>query len=101
MTTLLQDDEGEIAAVIAQICEELLCVCVKHNDNSLSPAVFWLKIQNGYWHRFFIDTSLCYMRWQQEDTLHEHEVEDEDFPVTNIGAQYNLLGLQIVKAEMK
>ena len=101
MTTLLQDDEGPIAAVIGQICEELLCVNVKHNDNSLSPCVFWLKTQNGYWHRFFIDSSLYYMRWQQEEALDNHELDDEDFPVTNVGAQYNLPGLQIVKAEME
>ena len=101
MTTLLQDDEGEIATVIGQVCEQLLCVHLRHDDNSISPSLFWLKIQNGCWHRFFIESSLYYMRWQEEEELSEHELDDEDFPVVNIGAQYGLLGLQIVKAEMR
>jgi len=99
MTTLFQDYEGEITTIIGCTCQQLLCVYARADDNSKSPCLFWLKIQNGCWHRFFIDINLYYMRWEQEDELDESDWENEN--LVDIGIQYHLLGLQIVKAEMK
>lgn len=102
MTVLLQDFTGVIEAVAGTICERLLGVFVRHDDDRLNPGVFWLKVVDGQWHRFFIQLDLPFMRWDAEPEPYESDLDDpDDYPVVDLGAEHNLHGLQIRSAIME
>lgn len=102
MKTLFQDCEGTIPNVAGQICERLLCIQVRDDEEgTVGPGVFWLKIQNGLWHRFFIDNSHYYLSWTEYPELKLHELEDEDFPVMDVGEKFGLRNRKIFKVEMR
>jgi hypothetical protein len=100
MKTLFEDFEGSITELNGRECETLLCVQVA-NEESISPGVFWLKIRNGVWHRFFLDASFYFLRWTEHDEPDESDLEDEDYPVIDIGKRYNFENCKIAKIEMK
>jgi hypothetical protein len=100
MKTLFQDCEGIIPKIAGQICERLLCIQVRNDEEgTVSPGVFWLKSQNGSWHRFFIDKSLYYLRWTEGEDV-ENDLDDEDFPVMDVGERFGLCNRKILKVEM-
>ncbi len=101
MKTLFQDCKGTIPEIAGCSCENLLCVQVKDDEEgTVTPGVFWLKIQDGLWHRFFIDCSLYYLSWTEYEELEQHDLEDEDFPVLDVGEKFGLCDRKILKVEM-
>lgn len=101
MKILFEDFEGSITELNGRECETLLCVQVA-NEESISPGVFWLKIRDGSWHRFFLDTSFYFLRWAEYDELDNRDLEDEEnYPVIDIGKRYNFNDCKIAKIEMK
>jgi len=100
MKTLFENFEGSITELNGRECEILLCVQVA-NEESISPGVFWLKIRDDGWHRFFLDASFYFLRWTEHDELDNSDLEDEDYPVIDIGKRYNFQNCKIVKIEMK
>ena len=100
METLFQDFEGEITKLNGRECETLLCVQVA-NEESISPGVFWLKIRDDCWHRFFLDASFYFLRWTEHEKLDNSDLEDEDYPVIDIGKKYGFENCKITKIEMK
>ena len=101
MKTLFEDFEGSITELNGRECETLLCVQVA-NEETISPGVFWLKICDGGWHRFFLDASFYFLRWTEHDELDNSDLEDEEsYPVIDIGKRYNFENCKIAKIEMK
>jgi hypothetical protein len=100
MKTLFEDFEGTITEFNERECEILLCVQVA-NEESISPGVFWLKIRGGNWHRFFLDASFYFLRWTEHDELDNSDLEDEEYPVIDIGKSYNFENCKIANIEMK
>ena len=102
MRTLFQDDEGTIPEVEGQICETLLCIqVVDDQDKSVKPGVFWMKVFEGRWHRFYIDSSYYFLVWTERAELDRTELEDvEDFPVFDVDERFGLNGLQIKTVKM-
>jgi hypothetical protein len=100
MKILFEDFEGSITELNGRECEKLLCVQVA-NEKSISPGVFWLKIRDDGWHRFFLDASFYFLRWTEHDELDSSDLEDEDYPVIDIGKRYNFENCKIAKIEMK
>ena len=102
MTLFFEDYEGEITELTGQVCENLLCIQARREDGSLVPCVFRLKIREGLWHRFFIESNPTYMRWEELEELFEGDFDDEEtFPVLNVGEKFKLNGKQIEKINMK
>ena len=100
MSISIQDFEADIPELAGTICERLLSVQSRQEDGSIVPCVFWLKIQGGRWHRFFVDAWV--LHWDEQDTLDEDDlVEQPDFPVLDVGAHYRLVGSVISKVEMR
>lgn len=101
-TCIFQDYKGSITDLNGQICEKLLCVQVINNEeNSISPGVFWLKIRDSKWHRFFIDPSYYFLSWNVDDEIDSGELEDEDdFPVLDVGEKFGLYNSRIMSIEM-
>src|SRR5688572_6493341 len=100
MKTLFEDFEGSITELNECECEKLLCVQVS-NEESISPGIFWLKIRDDGWHRFFLDASFYFLRWTEQDELDNSDLEDEDYPIIDIGKTYNFENCKIAKIEMK
>lgn len=100
MKTIFQDSEGEITELNDKICETLLCVQVANEENN-SPGVFWLKIQDGDWHRFFLDKEFYFLVWTVNSEIDKSDLDDEDFPVIDIGERYKLKEQKITKIFMR
>ena len=102
MRMLFQDYEGSILELNGRECETLLHTQVTNDrDKSVSPGVFWLKIRDGKWHRFFIDTEFYFLSWTEYDKLNKSELTDEeDYPVLDIGKQFDLCARQILEVKM-
>ncbi len=100
MKTLFQDLEGIITELDGRECEKLLCVQIA-NEESISPGVFWLKIRDGGWHRFFIDAEIYFLRWTEYDEIDNSDLEDEDYPVIDIGKRYDLENCKIAGIKMQ
>ncbi|HYF65189.1 MAG TPA: hypothetical protein VD886_20345 [Herpetosiphonaceae bacterium] len=102
MSVLLQDFSGVIDAVAGRVCERLLGVYVRYDDGRLNPGVFWMKVVDGPWHRFFIDLSIGYLRWNAEPEPYKSDLDDpDDYPVIDLGLRHNLHGLSIRSAVME
>jgi len=101
-TCIFQDYEGSITNLNGQVCEKLLCVQVIDNEEkSISPGVFWLKIRDSKWHRFFIDSSSYFLSWNVHDEIDSGDLEDEDdFPVLDVGEKFGLNTSRIMSIEM-
>jgi hypothetical protein len=85
-------------------------ICVLQHDPSesrnraavLVPAVFWLKLHEGQWHRFSLDAESYFLTWREEETVYESDFDDpDDYPALDLGTEHGLVGLQILQAEMK
>ena len=101
MKTQFEDFEGSITELNGRECETLLCVQIA-NEESITPGIFWLKIRDGGWHRFFLDASFYFLRWIEHDELDNSDLEDEEsYPVIDIGKRYNIENCKIAKIEMK
>ena len=102
MRMVFQNYEGSISELQGRECETLLCVqVVNEQDKSINPGVFWLKIRDGKWHRFFIDASYYFLSWTEYDELDKSELTDEaSFPVLDIGKQFDLSDKQILEIKM-
>lgn len=100
MKTLFEDFEGSISELNERECEKLLYVQVA-NEESISPGIFWLKIRDGGWHRFFLDASFYFLRWTEHDEIDNSDLEDESYPVIDVGKRYNLENCKIARIEMK
>jgi hypothetical protein len=98
----IQESEAEISELAGAICERLLCIPVENDDGSVEPCVFWLKIQGGRWHRFFIDSSILILVWREEDEIDEGDLTfTPEVPVLDIAAQYHVTGCVISRIQMK
>ena len=100
MKTIFQDIEGEIREIDGQVCETLLCVQVA-NEESIALGVFWMKVLNGDWHRFFLDAEYYGLVWTIHNELDSSDLEDEDYPVIDIGERYKLNNRRISEINMK
>ena len=70
--------------------------------HSSYEGVFWLKIRDNGWHRFFIDASFYFLRWTEHDEVDNSDLEDEEsYPVIDISERYGFNDCKIAKIEMK
>ena len=100
MSICIQDSEAEIPELARATCERLLGVQVKRDDGRLVPSVFWLKIQGGRWHRFFIDAWI--LQWRERDEIDEADLSfDSEAPVLDVAAKYQLAGRPISRIQMR
>lgn len=98
----IQESEAEIPELAGAICERLLCVQVANDNGSVEPGVFWLKIQGGRWHRFFIDSSILILVWEERSEIDETDLTfTPDVPVLDITTQHHLAGRIISRIQMK
>lgn len=93
-----QDAETTIPELAGAVCERLLCVQFKDVDGRVVPCVFWLKIQGGRWHRFFIDAWV--LHWQEQDTVDDWG-EAPTFPLLDVGARDRISGGTITEVTMR
>src|SRR5438034_11738191 len=100
MSICIQDGEAELPELAGATCERLLGVQSKLDNGCVVPCLFWLKIKDGRWHRFFIDAWI--LQWRDRDELDEDDLTyDSEFPVLDIAAQHALVGRAIVKIQMR
>ena len=98
MALSLQHSEADVPELAGSTCERLLSVQSRRVDGSIVPGLFWLKIQAGRWHRFFIDAGV--LHWQEQDDIDDWGNEP-DFPLLDAGAQYRLDGSKIAGVSMR
>src|SRR5258708_1075226 len=100
MNICIQDSEAEVSELAGATCERLLCVQVKRDEGGVTPCVFWLKIQGGRWHRFFIDGWI--LEWREGDEIDEGDLTfDLEAPVLDLAVKYQLVGRTISKIQMR
>jgi len=99
--TIFQDYEGSITELNGQKCKALLCVQVIDGEKRITPGVFWLNVCDGRWHRFFLDSSYYFLSWTEYNELNLSDLEDDDYPVLDVGKKFGLEDCKIAKIEMR
>lgn len=100
MKYIFQNFEGNITELNGCVCEVLLCI--QNSDEKLTTSgVFWLKVRDGNWHRFFLDSNYYFLVWTEQDNIDKSEIEDEGYSVIEIAEKYNFKNCKISEIEIK
>ncbi len=86
-------------------CRSLLAQEFWHNGKQVSAGnVLFLAVEGGAWHRIVLDGGTGFWRVEAEPSLPGPEMDSEEYgqyPVTDIGAKYGLVGRKIISVRLQ
>lgn len=78
---------------------EALVGVVHRDDADVLPIVVNMQLDDGLWHRFFLDAGLAF--WEQWPEFADEEPEGDDVRYVNYGQQHSLVGETLRSVEAR
>jgi len=95
------DVNGDAPQLAGLRCDAILCVEYWHGGQLVEPANTVYLCFGGVWHRLYFDYGIIFWRPDERGPgSYEAPELDSSYPVVDVAAERNLLGLRLSRYEM-